>query len=179
MGVMEKFRAKAGTWRVIAVSGTVYVISQAIIGSILHVLGPEKVLRMQTSISDTVVRETFAEWRQAGLLGRYASHYWLDFPHGVWYGLFLSSLLTHLFDRNGISERYNFLLAVPFVAAACDIVENLCHLSFLANEANITPALVAVSGTSSILKWSLAGLSVIAIGILVARSLLHRQEATA
>lgn len=170
MRALDAFRRWAGSGRVIAVFGGAYVVSQVIIASILHPLGPLAVLRVQTALSPPVVQQTFAKWRTDALLDTYARHYYFDFPHPVLYAVFLSAVLAWLLNRNRLSATWNAALLLPLAAAACDLFENVSHLAFLSDGVNMTPTWVAVSGIAAITKWLLAGGSLGLIAVLAVRA---------
>lgn len=169
MNLIGNFRGKAGNWRYVLVFGAVYTISQAVIGGILHPLGAGKTLMAQTSLSGEAVRGILGGWKDANMLDFYARHFYFDFPHPVWYGLFLASAMAMALNRNGIPGRFNYLLAFPFLAGACDLIENMFHVAFINNFDYIVQPWVALSGIVSIAKWVLAGFSVMLICLLAAR----------
>ncbi len=162
-------RDRLDAWWLILVFGLIYFVSQAIIGVIVHPLGAD-MLVVQTTLSADHVREIFARWAAAGLLDTYASHYRFDNVHPLWYAMFLATALAKGFNANRVPPRFNALLALPFVAAACDLTENLFHLSYLADQANITPAHVLMSNGAAIVKWVLALGCVLGAGGLAVRS---------
>src|SRR3989338_5977590 len=158
-------RQRLDSWTLIIVFGVIYFASQITIGVIVHPLGPD-MLAVQTSLSADAVRAIFARWEAAGLLGTYAAHYTLDMVHPLWYGVFLAALLAKGFNANGVAAKWNLLLLVPVVAALCDVTENLVHLSFLADRANITAAAVLFGNGAAMVKWLLAIGSVAAVIVL-------------
>lgn len=160
-------RTKLGTTRTMIAFAIVYFVSQAIIGAILHPLGSLDFVRAQTTFS----RETFlaltARWEAQGLLGRYWLHFVLDFVHPAFYACLLAGLLARQLDRLAIVG--NGVLAVPFVAGAMDLVENVCHVVLLSTRPNVSGAIVTVGATASNTKWLLAGGSLVAVGLLSLR----------
>lgn len=161
--------ALASRWIVVGF-GVAYLVSQVLIARILHPLDPLDVLRAQTTLHAPVVREIFARWGASGLLDAYVRHYSLDFVHPALYAIFLGASLSLLLDRNRLSSSWDVVLLMPIVAALCDLFENVSHVAFLADEANLTPAWVAASGVAAITKWLLAGSSIVLIAILALRA---------
>ncbi|MBY0275743.1 hypothetical protein K2Z84_10390 [Candidatus Binatia bacterium] len=170
MRALSAFRRRTATGRFVAVSGVVYLVSQLAIGHILDPLGPLDVLRAQTTLDPSVVAAIFARWREQHLMDAYVRHYFLDFVHPALYAAFLGASLSLLLDRNRLSPSWNVILLLPIVAALCDLLENVSHVAFLVDRANLTPARVAVSGIAAIAKWLLAAGSLAAIALLALRA---------
>lgn len=170
MRLLSAFRRRTASVRVVAVSGCVYLVSQLIIGHILDPLGPLDVLRAQTTLDPSVVVAIFARWREQHLMDAYVRHYFLDFVHPALYAVLLGSSLALLLDRNRLSDAWNVVLLLPILAALCDLVENVSHVAFLADGANMTPTWVVASGLAAIAKWVLAGGSIASIALLALRA---------
>ena len=119
-----------------------------------------------TRISAAHVQAIFARWDAAGLLPRYASHYRVDMIHPLWYSALLAASLAKGFAAHAVPARWNSLLLLPFVSGTCDIAENLVHLTFLADRANITPGAVLLGNGAALVKWALAASSIVAVAIL-------------
>ena len=174
---LATLRRRLAAWPVIAGFGAVYFASQALIGVVVEPLGSD-MLRVQTSLSAETVRAIFDRWEATGLLGAYLAHYRYDMIHPLWYGVFLAALLARGFEANQVDPRRNLLLLLPFVAAACDLVENVFHLGFAANRDLITPATVLVANGAALTKWAIAaGCLVAAAGLAVGG--IRRQRASA
>ncbi|HEX7481636.1 MAG TPA: hypothetical protein VF331_27775 [Polyangiales bacterium] len=167
--MLSTARNKLDSWTLIRVFGGLYLASQVAIGVIVQPLGSD-MLAVQTTLSAEHVREIFASWQSAGLLPAYARHYWFDMIHPLWYGTFLAAALAKGFNANRVSTRFDALLILPFVAAGCDLVENLVHLSFLADRANITDARVLLGNGAALLKWLLSLSCLAAVIVLTARA---------
>lgn len=167
---LSAFRRAAASPRIVVGFGAAYLVSQILIARILHPLDPLDVLRVQTTLRAPVVRETFARWGADGLLEVYVRHYSLDFVHPALYAMFLGASLAWLLDRNRLSSAWDVVLLLPIAAALCDLVENASHVAFLADDANVTTAWVAVSGAAAITKWLLAAGSILLIAILAVRA---------
>lgn len=167
---LSAFRRRTASGRCVVLSGVMYLVSQLVIGRILDPLGPLDVLRAQTTLDPSVVAAIFARWREQHLMDAYVRHYFLDFVHPALYALFLGSSLSLLLDRNRLSPAWNAILLLPIVAALCDLIENVSHVAFLVDGANLTPAWVAVSGLAAITKWLLAAGSLASIALLALRA---------
>lgn len=82
--------------------------------------------------------------------------------------------MVKAFNLNAVSSRYNWLLAIPFIAGFMDLVENCFHLSFISDVSSITQTKITLSALASNTKWALAGFSFfIALAMLVRSRLGH------
>jgi len=163
-----RLRERLGSWWIVGVFGAIYVVSQLTLAVLLHPIGPRQVFELQTTLSPQVFAKTLQRWERAGLLGTYASHYYLDFLHPVWYSIFLAALLARTFDAVGVSDRWNAVLFVPFLAGSLDVVENLVHVYYLVGGARPTAGPVVLGGLAAITKWGLAAgvlVSVLVLGV--------------
>lgn len=178
MRALTAFRKWADSRRVIVGFGAVYLLSQSIIARILEPLNPLDVLRVQTTLSPEVVEATFAHWRATGVFPNYPLHFYFDFPHPLLYAMFLSALLANGLNRRRLSQGWNVVLLLPFAAALCDLFENLSHVAFLSDAANITPLWVAASGLAAISKWLLVAISIgLSLGLAASRVAMERTRA--
>ncbi len=91
--------------------------------------------------------------RERGLLDVYASHLLLDRLHPVWYSLAAASWLATLLERRATPARWNWLLALPWLAGLADVLENEIQSIFLLGDSHITTPLATLSSTASLLKW--------------------------
>jgi len=153
---LDWLRRHLASWPLIGVCGAVYAISQITIALTVRGLGVDMLL-VQTSLSAERVQAIFAHWDATGLIRSYAAHYRYDMIHPLWYGTLLAALLAKSFDANDLPASRNAWLLLPFVAGACDVVENLVHLSFLADRANITRSAVLLGNGAALAKWALTG----------------------
>ena len=140
----------------IIIFGIIYFTSQFIIGSIVYPLGTGNVLALQTTLSSDIFKEITSGWIVSGQIGMYYKHFYFDNFHPIWYSIFLSLMIARTFKVNGINPKFNFLILTPFIAGICDLIENAMHLYFLSDLRRATPALVALSGTATNIKWFLA-----------------------
>lgn len=170
----SSIRASLTNTKLIVALGVAYLVSQAVIASILHELDPPTVLRLQTTFSVEVFRSILAQWSDAGLIDTYWSHYRLDFLHPFLYSALLAALLARALDTNGLGPRYDRVLLIPFVAGALDVVENLSHVVMLWDQTRIAQPLVAVSGLAANLKWLGALGSLSAAMVLFARARMNQ-----
>ncbi len=167
--MLANLRQRLNSWRVLAASGALFTVSQATLVVLVLPLGAD-MLRVQTTLSAPDVRAILARWEAAGLLPRYAFHYRIDMIHPLWYSLLLAAGLAKGFAANAVPSRWNALLLLPFFAGACDVMENLVHLSFLADRANITPDAVLLGNGAARVKWALAALGVVSVAALAIRA---------
>lgn len=152
-------RERLSSWRLVALVGVVYVVSQTAIAIILHPLDSNLVLKLQMTFSPDEFKQIIQLWTDKNILGNYWSHFHLDFFHPFIYGIGMAAWLSASFDMNKVSERFSILVCVPLVAATFDIVENCFHVVFLLNDAFVTSPWVMISGAATNLKWGLALLS--------------------
>jgi hypothetical protein len=178
-GARSTLRQRLDSWRLIAVFGALYGVSQVLISLILRPVGIDKALALQLTTSASTFAHIVDDWRAAGLVPAYLRHFYLDFLHPVWYAVFLAACLAKALHASRASARLDILLVVPFVAAGLDLVENVFHIVLIRNEALITPALVAASGLASNTKWALAALSLAAIGVLALKGWAVRAKRSA
>lgn len=168
-------RERLDDWRVIIAFGVIYVASQTALAVIVAPLGGD-MLRVQTSLSAETVRGIFARWDDLGLLPVYSAHYTLDMVHPIWYAVLLAAMLAKGFNANQVATRWNPLLSLPFAAAACDVIENLAHIAFLADRSMITTGWVLLANGAANIKWLIALGSVVAVLALTWRA--YRQRDT-
>ncbi len=173
---LERARAFLGRRPVILAFGAIYLLSQITIITILDPLGTDEVLRLQTTFSPETFASIKAGWIDAGLLDSYWRHFLFDFVHPVWYGLFLAALLAGGLDFARASARYDFILLAPFVAGACDFVENCLHVWFLVDPGMVANPWVAISGAFTNLKWLLFLPCFVAAAALYLRGLAIRRR---
>lgn len=160
--MLTSYRNRFGILRVVVLFGVLYLISQIIIGDILHDMGPLKFIKAQTTFSKSAYVEQVREWQKAGLMEDYRLHFYFDFLHPVWYSLFLSAWMSLVFNLNRLSNRYNGILVLPFMAGAMDLVENCFHVRFITSLETISSWMIVVSALASNLKWAL---SIICVGL--------------
>lgn len=165
--MLASARAKLGTTRAIVTFAVVYLVSQAIVGT----FPPPRLAQLRARADHLLARHVppalTARWEAQGLLGRYWLHFVLDFVHPAFYACLLAGLLARRLDRLAIAG--NGVLAVPFVAGAIDLLENVCHVLLLSTRPNVSGALVTLGATASNTKWLLAGGSLVAVGLLSLR----------
>lgn len=167
--MLGALRARWSGVRAVVALGALYAVSQAAIAALLHPIEPLAVLRLQTTLSAERVAAILAGWRDAGLLGAWARHFWLDFLHPFVYTAFLVALLARGLEARGLPRRWDALLLLPIAAAAFDLVENVLHVSFLSAPAAIAAPWVALAGAAAIAKWALAAASLVAAAALAAK----------
>jgi hypothetical protein len=131
------------------------------------VVGMGNFLALQTTLLSDTFKEIASGWIASGQIGIYYKHFYFDNFHPIWYSIFLSLLIARTFKVNGVNPKFNFFILMPFIAGACDLIENAMHLYFLSDLKSATPALVALSGTATNTKWFLAFSGVAIVSILV------------
>lgn len=160
MGIFSKAEnfiiTKSDSNILIVLFGVIYFTSQIIIGSIMHKIGPLKALALQTTMCSDKFKTIASGWIASGEIEAYYRHFYFDNLHPIWYGIFLSLLIARAFKINSINPKFNWVILTAFIAAICDLFENMMHLYFLADLNRATPMLVAISGLATNTKWFLA-----------------------
>jgi len=158
----------------LALFAVIYFSSQIIIGSILHKIGTLKALTLQTTLCSDKFKEIASAWIASGDIAAYYKHFQFDNFHPIWYSIFLSLLIARSFKISNVNPRFNWVVLTPFVAAICDLFENMMHLYFLADLNRATPKLVALSGLATNTKWALAFAGVVISSALIGRWMIKR-----
>jgi hypothetical protein len=155
---------KLASKKIVAVSGVVYVVSQAAIGYLLLSVGHINALKLQLTLSARTFAHILAQWGDLGA-ALYIKHFYLDYFHAVIYAMFLSSAIAFLTSRTGKRAKAFTLglFVLPWVAALCDIAENTIHLYLIRNHQAMDIGLVIISGICTWTKWALAAISVAVI----------------
>lgn len=174
MTMLEKIRVLCDSERIILGLAIIYTISQISIGLILLPLGLARVLKLQTSVSPKFIALVLDQWRAGGALQIFITHFYIDFFHPVFYGVLLLALMSHLFNEEKVTSRWNKLLVAPLFAAGMDLVENIMYVMFITDKSTITSMTALLSGGASITKWVLSGFSIIVIAVLIVRKT-HKQ----
>jgi len=159
----KKIGKKLNSPVIILTSGVIYLISQFLIIHILSTLELHKVLQLQTTFSSSKVQSILDGWRKTGEINLYLSHFYADFLHPIWYGLFLGSLLSRMICKRELPDRYYRILLFPWTAGFLDILENIHHLAFIYLRGSIMPLWVFLSGMATNLKWMLSFLTLLSI----------------
>ncbi len=162
-GVGSWFRKKGGTRRVAVISGILFVLSQAAIYLVIRDLPPGKLVVLQTTFSLEKFLSIIGSWKFFGVFSHFKAHFFFDFLHPVWYSVFLASLLAVSFNINNLSEKYNGLLLIPFVAGVLDLVENMVHLVIISDIRTISTTKIYISALAANIKWLLAGIGVLMV----------------
>lgn len=150
-------RRHLADWRVIGILGSAFLLSQLTIAATLGAIGPEQVLRLQTTLSPATFAAIVQDWQSTGAIDSYWRHYRYDFIHPLWYGGWLAAAMAKAFEANRIAARRDAWLCLPLVAAGLDLVENLFHVLFLTWPSTVVLPLVVLSGLAATAKWLLAG----------------------
>jgi len=167
-------RRKCGSRRVAVISGLLFVVSQATIYYTIRDLPPERLIVLQTTFSKAEFLSIIGAWKLAGVLPRFQAHFYFDFFHPVWYGIFLTSLLALGLKANGAARRFDGLLWIPVAAAFLDMVENVVHVLFLLDIRRVNDATVFIGASAACLKWALAGLGVTLVVVLWGRARIRK-----
>ncbi len=167
---INKLRTWLSATRITLIFGVIYFISQVSIAIILEPVGADAVLQLQTTFSAETFVQIIEQWKEAGTLPYYLKHFYLDFPHPIWYSIFLASLVARAMNANNFEGKFDLLILLPFVAGLSDLMENTFHLIFLTDMNRVTPQLVFVSALFCNLKWLLCGLSLVFVTVFGIRS---------
>ncbi|GAB4459351.1 MAG: hypothetical protein Kow0070_14210 [Anaerolineales bacterium] len=133
--------------------------------------GAPSIFDLQLAFTAERFQFVMAQWGEAAMQ-TYVTSMWLDYLSPIAYALALSAwlaVLTRRADR-APSRPALALFAAPFLAALLDYVENSLHLLMLAILHATPAALVFLASLAAAVKWTLAGVSVLAIvSLLVTR----------
>jgi len=111
---------------------------------------------IQLTFSESAFQAILDDWQSAGTYDRFKTHFALDFPFLVSYGVlgFLVSTRTRLFQNFSRPVKSLLSYTLP-VAAVADAIENLMHLYFLSGAAPFISAQYLVAGVVASTKWLL------------------------
>ncbi|MGM0564890.1 MAG: hypothetical protein ACQES2_11210 [Pseudomonadota bacterium] len=104
-----------------------------------------------------------------------AGHFRLDVLHPLWYGGFALCLGCLLFNLNGISERWHWVLWLAPVMGLCDMLENALHMGLLGGDLAIAPLPVFAAGLFATTKWTIAASYTLVMLGLIPRAAFSRQ----
>lgn len=133
--------------------------------------GAPSIFDLQLAFSAEKFQSVLAAWGERNVTA-YVTSMWLDYLYPIAYALALSAWLAVLTRRPGRAPSHAALalFAAPFLAALLDYVENSLHLLMLALLHATPAALVFLASLAAAVKWTLAGVSVLAIvSLLVTR----------
>ncbi len=142
----------------LALFGSIYLVSQVVIAILVHPLGTQQMVSLQLSgFSAAEYARVFAAWEAKGSMGFYRAHLVFDDLHWIWYAITLSACLALALDTARLPSRWNVVLLFPPLAGIQDCIENGLQHVFLSQPgyvALINP-LPAISTAASIGKWIL------------------------
>jgi len=158
---------RLATRRIFWLFAVLAVCSQTAIIAVLHRgMDPLDLVRMQTTFSKAAFFGIVGNWGEASWQAFYR-HYWLDFFHPLVYGAFLASALARLLARrNALGGRGRHLLLVPFAAAVCDEIENVCQLYLTIHLPDFSVPLFFAGALAANVKWAAVAVTVGAIVVL-------------
>jgi len=120
--------------------------------------------KIQLTFSEAAFRSILAQW-QPSEVARFKSHFAIDFPFLVSYGLFGYFLCEHTALTRGLPALARSLLSWALPAAAVmDAGENLFHLYFVFAVSAMPVVLYFVSGVVATFKWLLIAAFVVSVG---------------
>ena len=163
---LERLRELLAQKWLLALFGSIFLVSQVVIAIVLHPLGTHTMVGLQvTGFTAEIYRATFAAWEAAGTMPFYHAHFVFDNVHPVWYSIALSVCLALGLDAARLSDRWNIVILFPLVAGILDVIENGLQQVFLSHPQYLTmiDPLPAISTVASIGKWSLALPSIVLI----------------
>ena len=154
-----------------------FLVSQAIVVSMLLQLDHSDPLMLQLTFSRKVFMDILQKWGQTGI-GIYKKHFLVDYPHAFVYAGFLASVIAYLTAQQDRKPAHVHLLlfSLPYVAGLCDLAENTLHLILIRNPVAVPGTLVKISATMAWTKWGLSGISIMAIVSLVFKKIVSRKE---
>ncbi|MES1945117.1 hypothetical protein PC39_13407 [Salinisphaera sp. PC39] len=151
-------RAAEATGKRVALFGVLFAASQITILSILHAGRAEHALIALQLTFDAHAFASILTLLDAAQQRALLQHFWLDFLHPLWYGLFAFHATALLLRRLGAAARWRWVPYLALAMAGLDLMENLVHLPLIAGWIAPTTLPVAFAATCASLKWALAGL---------------------
>jgi hypothetical protein len=166
MSVADRLRARTSTTSAVVISGILFVLSQVWILRTLDTIAPD-LLTLQTTFSRDTFNTIVSQW-SADDLERFRTHFYLDlFIHPILYSTFVCGAAAKLLNAYSIPERFNWMLYVPFLGGASDIVENAAHVAMLPDMTDAPYLLLAIGSTFALIKWIVLGGLVLLILVLM------------
>jgi hypothetical protein len=156
LSIRSLSRSLGRTWLIVGL-GLAYLVSQLAILATLGRIGPE-LLRLQClGFSAAETLRVFRGWEASGALNAYRAHFLLDDVHWLWYAGFFTAVLGRLFERRGVTQRLDWILALPLASGLLDFFENRIQHVFLSapDFSTIVDPLPLISTAVSGLKWLL------------------------
>lgn len=134
-----------------------------------------QILSFQLAFTPAKAQQALALWSESGLAA-YRGTLWLDFIFPLGYGLFTSGLLARaLISRQEPPERRNVWLAsFPWLAVACDYIENMLHAWMLSRGWPFGGLPLFIASSAAAVKWGLMGFAVLTLLAAWTRLLLDR-----
>jgi len=162
---MQRFRDMKNLPRVALITLTLALSSQVTIITLLGESG-EAVLRMQTALTYDDYLGELKSWREKDF-DAYWSHIPPDILHPIFYSMAIMFGLAWAMQRSKMSQSWNILMWVPWIAGLLDEVENIAHIYAL--KAFPTPPYWTfwVGNPAAITKWLLSVTMVMMIPIIM------------
>ena len=151
---MQRFRDMANLPRLALTALVVALISQA---TIIFSLGAsaQGVLRMQTAVSFEDYREALRSWGPVEL-DAYWAHLAPDILHPFFYAAVIMLGLAWALEKSQMSQRWNILMWMPWVAGLLDEIENVAHICGILALPDPPYWTFAVGNPAAIVKWLIA-----------------------
>ncbi len=128
------------------------------------------IVNLQLAFTQRRMEAVLDAW---GVQGRqaYLRSLVLDFFYPIAYACVIAAWIAFLTNISGRRPAPSVLLlfSLPFIAAGLDYVENLLHLWMLAVTHQLSPLLIFLASLSAAIKWSLAGISLFSLPVLLIR----------
>jgi hypothetical protein len=151
-------RQRLGRTESLLMSSFAYTLGQLTMLWIVRDLGG-KLLALQLCFSAQSYQRLLGELSSLQR-AQYEAHFDFDFVFPWFYGLFLCCWIARNLNLNRAAPRWNTLLWLPWIASACDYIENIAHLQMLAGAEGVWPVL---GGLSACIKWGLAFVVVLSL----------------
>jgi len=92
---LNRWYGNLSSGKCVVVFCAAFLVSQAVIVSMLLQLGHSDPLVLQLTFSNTVFMDILQKWGQPGI-GIYKKHFFVDYPHAFIYASFLGSVIGYL-----------------------------------------------------------------------------------
>jgi hypothetical protein len=138
--------------------------------------GDTGLIDLQLAFTKGRAEKILSAWGSAGQ-NHFLKTIWIDFIYPVAYALLLSSLIILIHGKKRFflnDSKINLLLSMPAFSALLDMIENVIEIVFVYNHDLISAKTFFVHSLIASLKWTLAGVTVSYILVIVVILIIRR-----
>jgi hypothetical protein len=168
---MERLCRRLADWRVALLSLLFMLLAVVLFAQFdrARPTGTPGIVALELAFSAQAFGNIALQWGAEAVRAYRTATLLVDYWFPLAYSLFLASLMALLSSQAG-KARWSNWVALPFIAALLDWVENTAHLVLLRDPTHLSGTLVLVASMAAALKWSLVAVSVVVIlHLIVAR----------